>query len=141
MDFAHSEKVKELAARLARFMDDHIYPAEKAYKEGFGPDTISTDLTFGGRVEQVFDLPTVMSKFLVLGMPLTQVIACVTKNASQGFPEFKDLGTLRPGTAADVTIFELAEGDFEFVDNYKGARKGKQKLITRGVVAGGKRFL
>jgi dihydroorotase len=115
--------------------------AEAALKESFLPDTISTDLTFGGRVEQVFDLPTVMSKFLALGVPLTQVIACVTKNASESFPEFKNLGTLRPSTAADVTVLELAEGNFEFVDNYKKTRKGKQKLITRAVVAGGKRAL
>lgn len=115
--------------------------AQSAYKEGFGPDTISTDLTFGGRVEQVFDLPNVMSKFLALGMPLNQVIQCVTKNASQSFPEFKDLGTLRPSTAADVTIMELTEGTFEFVDNYKGKRTGKQKLVTRAVIAGGKRFV
>jgi dihydroorotase len=114
--------------------------AEKAYKQGFPPDTISTDLTFQGRVEQVFDLPNVMSKFLTLGMPLTQVITCVTKNASQSFPEFKDLGTLRPGTAADVTVLELTQGNFDFVDNYKNGRTGKQKLVTRAVIAGGKRF-
>jgi dihydroorotase len=114
--------------------------AEAAVKQGFLPDTISTDLTFAGRVEQVLDLPNVMSKFLVLGMPLNQVIACVTRNASQSFPEFKNLGTLRPGTPADVTILELVEGDFDFVDNYKNVRKGKQKLFTRAVVAGGKRY-
>jgi acyl-CoA dehydrogenase len=31
MDFAHSPKVKDLAARLTRFMDDNIYPAEPAF--------------------------------------------------------------------------------------------------------------
>ena len=31
MDFAHSPKVKELAARLTRFMDENVYPAEPAY--------------------------------------------------------------------------------------------------------------
>src|SRR6185369_16219651 len=31
MDFAHSPKVQELAARLARFMDDHVYPAEPVF--------------------------------------------------------------------------------------------------------------
>jgi acyl-CoA dehydrogenase len=31
VDFAYSEKVTELAARLARFMDDNIYPAEPVF--------------------------------------------------------------------------------------------------------------
>jgi acyl-CoA dehydrogenase len=31
MEFAHSPKVKDLAARLARFMDENIYPAEPLF--------------------------------------------------------------------------------------------------------------
>ena len=40
--------------------------AESGMAQGFPPDTISTDLEVVGRTEQVFDLPTVMSKFLGL---------------------------------------------------------------------------
>ena len=108
-------------------------------KQGFPPDTISTDLEVVGRKEQVFDLPTVMSKFLTLGMPLSEVIACVTSHAARSFREFHDYGSLRTGAAADVTILELTNGAFEFVDNYKGARTGTQKLVTRGVLVAGKR--
>ena len=31
MDFAYSEKVKDLAARVTRFMDENVYPAEPAF--------------------------------------------------------------------------------------------------------------
>jgi acyl-CoA dehydrogenase len=31
VDFSPSDKVKDLAARLARFMDEHVYPAEPAF--------------------------------------------------------------------------------------------------------------
>ena len=113
--------------------------AESALAQGFPPDTISTDLEVVGRTEQVFDLPTVMSKFLILGMPLNQVIACVTSNAARSFREFHDYGTLRKGAAADITILELTKGTFDFVDNYKGTRMGTQKLVTRAVVVAGKR--
>ena len=113
--------------------------AESALAQGFPPDTISTDLEAVGRTEQVFDLPTVMSKFLLLGMPLNQVIACVTSNAARSFREFHDYGSLRKGAAADITILELTTGVFDFVDNYKGMRTGKQKLVTRGVFVAGKR--
>ena len=33
MDFEYSERCKELQARLLAFMDEHIYPNEKAFKE------------------------------------------------------------------------------------------------------------
>ncbi|HSI54950.1 MAG: acyl-CoA dehydrogenase, partial [Ramlibacter sp.] len=32
MDFEYSPKTKELQAKLLKFMDDHIYPAEKDYE-------------------------------------------------------------------------------------------------------------
>ena len=85
------------------------------------------------------DLAVALSKFLALGMPLNQVIACVTSHAAQTFREFQEYGTLKVGAAADVTILELTEGEFQFVDNYKGKRTGAQKLVTRGVLVAGKR--
>ena len=115
--------------------------AESALAQGFPPDTISTDLDGVGRTEQVFDLPTVMSKFLTLGMPLNQVIACVTSNASRSFSEFHEYGSLRKGAVADVTILELTTGSFDFVDNYKGKRTGTHKLVTRAVLVAGKRVV
>jgi len=113
--------------------------AESALAQGFPPDTLSTDLEVVGRTEQVFDLPTVMSKFLILGMPLKQIIACVTANAARSFVEFHEYGSLRKGAVADVTILELTKGTFDFVDNYKGMRTGTQKLVTRAVLVAGER--
>ncbi|MEP6963728.1 MAG: amidohydrolase/deacetylase family metallohydrolase [Acidobacteriota bacterium] len=110
-------------------------------KQDFPPDTLSTDLTFAGRTEQVLDLPNVMSKFLLMGMPLNRVIACVTSNAARAVKELNPYGSLKPGSAADVTVLELAQGNFEFVDNYKNRRMGAQKLFTRAVVNGGKRVV
>lgn len=39
MDFDYSPKTKDLQARVLRFMDDHIYPNEKAYKEELEANT------------------------------------------------------------------------------------------------------
>lgn len=39
MEFDYSAKTKELQQRLLKFMDDHIYPAEKAYKEELQANT------------------------------------------------------------------------------------------------------
>jgi dihydroorotase len=113
--------------------------AEKALAQGFVPDTIATDLTVAGRKEQVLDLPNVMSKMLLLGMPLKAVLACVTANASKSFRELRPFGSLAVGSAADVTLLELAQGGHEFIDNYRQKRSGSQRLLTRGVVMGGRR--
>jgi dihydroorotase len=59
--------------------------AQRAVKQGFLPDTISTDWTEAGRAEGVIDFPNCLSKFLLLGMPLDQVIARGTINAARVF--------------------------------------------------------
>src|SRR6516164_5457804 len=111
---------------------------ERATKQGFWPDTISTDWNVMSRTSGVVDFPNVMSKFLMFGMPLSHIIACATVNAARVFPSFDDRGTLNVGAPADVTILELREGTFEFLDNYKGTRTGRQRLFPAGTVLAGK---
>jgi dihydroorotase len=113
--------------------------AEHAMQERVFPDTFSTDWGQAARTNQVFNFGTVMSKFLLLGMPLDRVIACATSNAAVTFPAFKGLGMVRVGSPADLAILDLQEGSFEFEDNYKGKRAGTQKLVTTGTVLAGKR--
>ena len=115
--------------------------AERAAGQGFLPDTISSDLNVPGRESQVFDLPNVLSKFLQLGMTLPEVIARATSNAAATFRQLNGLGTLTPGEIADITLLELADGEFEFTDNYQGSRTGSQRLFTRGVIAGGQQVV
>jgi dihydroorotase len=140
-------QVRQARARGVRFdighgLNEHFRfdIAERALSQGFGPDTISSDLNVPGRTAQVFDLPNVLSKFLMLGMPLKQVIACATSRAAGTFEEFAALGTLRVGATADVTVLENVRGNHEFVDNYQGVRTGAQRLTARAVVVAGKRF-
>jgi len=112
---------------------------EKATKQGLWPDTFSTDWTAQSKTTGVVDLPNVMSKLLMYGMPVAQAIACATVNAARVFPSFDDRGTLNVGAPADVAILELREGTFEFLDNYKGTRTGKQRLFPVATVLAGKR--
>jgi dihydroorotase len=115
--------------------------AEKALQQGFAPDTIASDLTVAGRTEQVLDLANIVSKFLAMGMPLKDALLRVTRNSAMTFKELNELGTLRVNAPADVTILELAEGNFDFVDNYKIKRAAARRLMTRGVIMGGKRIV
>jgi dihydroorotase len=111
---------------------------EKATKQGLWPDTFSTDWSVTSKTTGVVDLPNVMSKFIMFGMPLSQIIACATMNAARVFPSFDDRGTLNVGAPADVAIMELREGTFEFLDNYKGIRSGRQRLFPAATVLAGK---
>jgi dihydroorotase len=113
--------------------------AESVLKAGFLPDTFSTYWTPEGRTAQVIDFENVMSKFLMLGMPLDHVIACATVNASRTFPVFHNRGTLKVGAPADVAVVELREGTFEFVDNFGNKRTGRQRLFPSDTVLAGKR--
>src|SRR5215470_605540 len=112
---------------------------ERAMKQGFAPDTISTDWNTMSRTTGVIDFPNVMSKFLMFGMSLDQVIARATVNAARVFDAFSDRGTLNVGAPADIAVLELREGSFEFLDNYQGKRTGKQRLFPVATVVGGKR--
>jgi dihydroorotase len=113
--------------------------AERVLKAGFLPDTLSTDWTLEGRAAQVIDFPNVMSKFLLLGLPLDRVVAFATVNASRIFDLFHGRGTLNVGAPADIAILELREGNFEFVDNFENKRYGNRRLFPSVTVLAGKK--
>lgn len=113
--------------------------AQRALDQDFPPDTISTDLNQNTRVAQVFSLPTTMSKFLMLGMKVEDVLACVTSSAARSLPLLRPYGSLKTGAPADVTVLEVQQGDFEFVDNLLQPRRGRQKFATVATFVGGKK--
>jgi len=113
--------------------------AEQVLHAGFLPDTFSTDWTPEGRTAKIINFPNVMSKFLMLGMSLDQVVACSTSHPSRVFPVFNNRGTLKVGAPADIAVLELREGSFEFVDNFGNNRTGRQRLFPSATVLAGKR--
>jgi len=112
--------------------------AEKALRQEVVPGTISSDLHQFNVNGPVFDLATTLSKFLQLGLSLEQVIERATTNPATVFGFPNGLGTLRPGGEADVAVFSLLEGNFEFTDSLGAKRKGHQKLLPVATVKGGK---
>jgi dihydroorotase len=108
-------------------------------KTGFWPDTFSTDWTAGSRQTGVVDMPNCMSKLLGYGMSVAEAVACATWRPSRVFPVFSDRGTLNVGAPADVAVLELRDGNFDFLDNYKGTIRGAQRLFPFATVLGGKR--
>ncbi len=89
--------------------------AVPATDAGFWPNTISTDLHAESMNAGMKDLTNVMSKFLLLGMPLREVIRATTWTPAQVIGR-RELGHLDVGATADVAILRLREGEFGLTD-------------------------
>ena len=111
--------------------------ARAAIEQGFFPDTISSDLTSGGAAGVVKDLPTTLSKFLNLGMPLEDVIRAATATPARVIGREGKLGTLKPGAIADAAVFEPEEGEFEFHDADRNTLRGRHRLTPYLTLKGG----
>ncbi len=103
--------------------------AEAMLAGGLTPDVISSDIHQMAIQGPMFDLPTTLSKFLNLGMSLEDVIACATINAARAM-RLENAGTLAPGSAADIAIFTLEQGDFRFYDIGMNERPGDRMLVN-----------
>jgi len=110
--------------------------AVPAIAQGFYPDSISTDLHVLCMNMGMLDMATTMSKFLVMGMPLSEVIRTSTINPAQeiGHPE---LGHLSVGAVADVAVLDLQEGSFGYADSFGGRLVGDKRLICELTVKDG----
>lgn len=108
--------------------------AEKCFEQGLFPDTLSTDLTRATAPGPVYDLPTIVSKFMALGVDLDKAVAMATINPSRIFDYGAAIGTLKPGSEADVSVFELRQGNFEFEDSQGKKRGGRQMLVAAAVL-------
>ena len=104
------------------------YVAVPAIKDGFLPDTISTDLHIGSMNAGMKDQLNVMSKFLALGLSLDEVIARSTWNPARTI-RHEELGNLSVGAPADVTVLSLQAGRFGFVDSFGGRLRADKKLV------------
>ena len=108
-----------------------------AIKEGFHPDSISTDLHVGGMNAGMKDMLNVMDKFLAMGMTLEDVVRWSTWNPAREI-KHEDLGHLSVGAPADIAVLRLETGKFGFVDVYGARLGGTQKLTCELTIRDGK---
>jgi dihydroorotase len=111
--------------------------AEPLVKQGFWPDSISTDLHGGSINGAMIDMLNVMSKFLALGVPLKEVIRESTTNPATQV-KHPELGQIAPGAEADVAVLRLDKGDFGFVDVRGGRITGTQRLGCEMTIRAGR---
>jgi dihydroorotase len=112
--------------------------AEALMAAGRAPDVISTDLHQLSLKGPAFDLPTTMSKFLHLGMSLTDVVRATTSRPAELLGLDGELGTLRPGSLADVALFRLLPGRFPLYDIWGELREAEALLVNTLTLVGGR---
>jgi dihydroorotase len=111
--------------------------AEPLVKQGFWPDSISTDLHGGSINGAMIDMLNVMSKFLAMGVPLKEVIRQSTTNPATQMKR-PELGQIAPGAEADIAVLRLENGQFGFVDVRGGRITGTQRLGCEMTLRAGK---
>jgi len=104
---------------------------------GFMPDTISSDVHALCIDGPAYDQVTTMSKFLCMGMPLSEVIKQSTVNAAMALKR-PELGSLKPGSVGDATILSVKEGEFDYEDVLGEHMTGTKRIVADGIVIGGK---
>jgi dihydroorotase len=102
--------------------------ATKAIQQGFLPDTISTDLHSSSILMQQSDMPNVMSKMMLLGMSLEDVILRSTVNPAREIGKYPEIGTLGAGKIADIAVLENQNGVFAFKDAWPAKKLGVHRL-------------
>ncbi|MEX2453656.1 MAG: amidohydrolase/deacetylase family metallohydrolase [Rhodospirillaceae bacterium] len=82
---------------------------------------------FAGRAQ--FSLTHAMTELLALGVSLENVIPMVTSSCAQMLGMADEIGTLRPGVEADVSVLDDLRGRWTLFDN-AGAQVTAERMLT-----------
>lgn len=109
--------------------------AVPAFKQGFIPDSFSTDLHIGNY--NTVSMNTIMSEFLSMGVPLEDVIRRSTVNPAREIHR-TDLGTLSVGGVADIAVLDVRKGKFGYIDCGFARMDGDARINARMTVRAGR---
>jgi dihydroorotase len=106
-------------------------------KDGFIPDSISTDLHVTSMNGAMKDELNVADKILNLGVPIKEVVAEMTSHPAHEIKR-EELGNLSPGAIADVAVLRVEHGNFGFTDMVNARVNGKEKLLCEITIKDGR---
>jgi dihydroorotase len=75
----------------------------------------------------MMDFPTLMSKMLVLGMPMPEIVLRSTTMPAD-IIHHPELGHLSVGSPADVAVWKIADGHFGYADTSGGKIEGTKRI-------------
>lgn len=103
--------------------------ARRVLDQGLKPDGVSTDGHRGNRTGPVYDLPTTMAKLMALGFSLAEVVEMATVNAARLLGRGDELGSIRTGRPAAISVLRLEEREWRAVDSQRGTLLARQALV------------
>ena len=158
--------VREVAARGVKIDVGHgshfsLSVARTVLDAGILPDTLGADMhgyntkvpkprgtpdqhpdeemhLFAGQAQ--FSLVLAMTEMLALGITLEQLIPMVTSNAAKMIGKVGELGTLKPGVVADVSVLADERGRWVLRDNDKNQLTTDRMLRPVMCLRKGERF-
>ncbi|HEX2228468.1 MAG TPA: amidohydrolase family protein, partial [Candidatus Binatia bacterium] len=110
--------------------------ARRVLDQGLLPDGVSTDGHRGNRDGPVYDLPTTMAKLMALGFSLDEVVEMATVNAARLLGRTDQIGTLRVGEPADMSVLRLEDREWTAVDSQRGTIPARQALLPVYAIRG-----
>jgi dihydroorotase len=87
-----------------------------------------------------FNLTNAMTKLLALGLPLSEVVATVTSRPAAMVGMADEIGALKPGMQADLSVLDMLEGRFELRDNSGDSAVSEVMLMPAFALKAGCRF-
>jgi dihydroorotase len=116
---------------------------ERAMGDGLLPDIISSDLH--SRLAQpgfgiVGDLPTVLTKFLPLGLSFEQIIANCTVNAARAVGWQDRIGSLEVGREADIAVLQILDDPITLRDSVGAEKLHRQRIAAKWTIRAGEVF-
>lgn len=112
---------------------------ERCAQLDFWPDIVSTDLHIGNCEAPAYDMPTVMTRMLHLGMDLTNLVRSVTISPARAIGIDHYAGTLDVGRDADVCVLTTDTVDVELEDCQGQLRRIKKRITADAVWRSGER--
>jgi dihydroorotase len=112
------------------------FVAVPGFAERFYPDTISTDLHTGSMNGGMKEMINVMSKVLILGVPVAEVVRMSTWEPAKSIKR-PDLGNLDVGAPADITVMRVEKGTFGYLDSALARMMGDRRLANELTVRAG----
>jgi dihydroorotase len=106
-------------------------------KDGFIPDSISTDLHIGSMNSATKNQLNVASKMMAVGISLKEAVAEMTSHPAREI-KHEEFGNLSVGSVADVAVLRLEDGHFGFTDMVNRRLDGTQKLVCEMTIKDGK---
>ena len=139
--WVHEAKARGIRFDIGYGINFSYRIARRMIAEGIYPDTISSDLhgdfySFHNEEKLDYSLCGAMTRLLALGMPLAGIVGATTATPAAILGD-AEIGALKPGMKANLTVLDPLDGDWLLRDGGGEALRVTTRLVPALVVRAG----